>query len=855
MAVQSFRRRHAAAVVLASITSAARGGDLMRDDFTGTSLNSSIWGIGTWSLDRTQLGFTPAVTGGIAQLRLDTYNPNNPGGSFKGTEIWTNAQYAVGTAGLEMEARVQVNPLPDGLVTSFFTYAARTNFNPPLADEIDFEDLSKQDNAAAAGSKPILLTTWNDYRTDGSNFGDPNVHNSVPVIASGVNLAQYNTYRIRWLGNRVEWYVNDVLVRTATQAVATDPMNVRLNFWAPASEWSDAYSAALQPTSSAAANKTYLYNVDWVAIRNAYSPVSQSGPNRVFTDHFKNGTVSNSDGLANFWTPRVSGGTVTETTGDPLKLAVTGAGFPQAEVASAVRSDLNFFQSPLRITADGIDFTTTPGSAGKSIFRMTLSPETLGAGTDSEYTVEDALSLRIQADGSVAFGFKLDAPNANSEFSDLLVNATMSGPVRRFILTLSPTTYTLSVEHELSATDGTRVSNVYAGSMSLPLSSWRQGTAVPATGNSAIFLQSQFNNSGASESMTAMVDSMAVDAVKSAWASDASATWSTAAAWSSDGVPNFSGANAILGNAINSPRTVTLDAPVKVGVLQFNAASRYTLAGSSLTLSTPAPTATIQVLAGSHTIQSPVVLATDTAVLLPVAGTTLTLAGISGPSSMTVTGPGKLEAASVQITNLSVSNTTLKILLNGTPTGTSVLSSLTVSNGGALDLTNNDLVVRAMTEPAVSTLFATGALRSTAAGGPGRDAYATLAVAANTNGSGGPLFPAFDGIPVATSDVLVMYTYKGDTDLNGFVDANDLANLLAGMNGRLRGWTNGDVNYDGIVDGNDLSNLLASLSHQGASFGASGGSSGSVPDPHAPFLLTAFLPLARRRHRETAARP
>ena len=54
---------------------------------------------------------------------------------------------------LEMEARVQVNPNPDGLVTSFFTYAARTQFNPPLADEIDFEHLSKQINAAPAGSK------------------------------------------------------------------------------------------------------------------------------------------------------------------------------------------------------------------------------------------------------------------------------------------------------------------------------------------------------------------------------------------------------------------------------------------------------------------------------------------------------------------------------------------------------------------------------------------------------------------------------------------------------------------------------------------------------------------------------
>jgi len=40
----------------------------------------------------------------------------------------------------------------------------------------------------------------------------------------------------------------------------------------------------------------------------------------------------------------------------------------------------------------------------------------------------------------------------------------------------------------------------------------------------------------------------------------------------------------------------------------------------------------------------------------------------------------------------------------------------------------------------------------------------------------------------SSSDALVKYTYIGDTDLNGFVDAADLANLVAGMNGGLHGW-------------------------------------------------------------------
>ena len=89
--------------------------------------------------------------------------------------------------------------------------AARTQFIPPLADEIDFEHVSKTMNAAAAGSKPILLTTWNDYKTDGSNFWRFERSSSQSIVVPGWDPTQFNTYRIRWLGNRVEWYVNGVL--------------------------------------------------------------------------------------------------------------------------------------------------------------------------------------------------------------------------------------------------------------------------------------------------------------------------------------------------------------------------------------------------------------------------------------------------------------------------------------------------------------------------------------------------------------------------------------------------------------------------------------------------------------------
>jgi hypothetical protein len=810
---------------------AAQELDLFSDDFNGSSLNTSIWSIGTWSLDRTLLGATPTVSGGMAHLTLSTYNPAAPGSAFLGTEIWTNAQYATGMDGLELEASVRVNAIPAGLVTSFFTYEANTSDNPPLADEIDFEDLSTVDNAAPAGSKPIQLTTWHNYRTDGSNYGDPTVHNTEQVVTSGVALSQFNTYRIDWVDGRVDWYVDGVLVRTATEAVPTNAMNVRVNFWAPASEWGAAYSSALQPVSAASQNATYTYDVDWVAARNVYETVSATAPYRVFTDRFKNGTPANSDSITNFWTQHnIGSSSVTETTSTPLTLSVAGAGYPQAEVASAVQSSVNFFKSPLQIVGDGIDFTETPGSQSQCIFRLTLTPDALTNSGDSEYTVATALSLRIQADDTVVLGYKLNAPNSNSEYANALVNAVESGPVRHFTLTISPTGYTLVIEHETSITDGTRETNTYTGPLSIPLSSWTSSGNAP--GSSAIVLEAQYNDSSASDSMSAMIDSMSVDAVKSNWLGDASGKWSSPFSWSSDGVPNFAGANAIFGPVITAPRTVTVDVPVQVGVLQFNSAYRYTLAGSTITLSSPSGQGLIQVLAGSDAISAPVVLATATAISVTASGSILTMGSISGAADLAVYGPGQVQASSIEINNLSISGARVTVVPGGTAASVSEISTL-ASAGGVLDLTNNSMVVTGMTEAAVDALVRAGSLASSTAGTSGVNAFAALAVVSNQNGEGGPLHASFDGLAVNTSDVLVMYTYVGDTDLNGVVDASDLANALAGMEGGLTGWRNGDFNYDGVVNAADITLLLKSLAGQGAPFAdpGPGGSSGAVPEP------------------------
>jgi hypothetical protein len=64
---------------------------------------------------------------------------------------------------------------------------------------------------------------------------------------------------------------------------------------------------------------------------------------------------------------------------------------------------------------------------------------------------------------------------------------------------------------------------------------------------------------------------------------------------------------------------------------------------------------------------------------------------------------------------------------------------------------------------------------------------------------------SFNGVSTTSSDVLVMYTYYGDANLDGSVNGADYQQIDAGFGGHLTGWQNGDFNYDGVVDGSDFS--------------------------------------------------
>jgi hypothetical protein len=357
-----------------------------------------------------------------------------------------------------------------------------------------------------------------------------------------------------------------------------------------------------------------------------------------------------------------------------------------------------------------------------------------------------------------------------------------------------------------------------------------------------MFIQGQFNDSTASESMQTMVDSLSVDAVKSTWQNDAPGNWSSASSWSAaDGVPNFRGANAIFGNVITQPRTVNVDSPQTAGVLQFDSALRYTLSGATITLDTPAAGAAINVVTGSHTIASAIQLAKDTTVTVTPPAATLSLSGgVRGAANLNKSGAGTVETSQLDVQALNVTAGRMTLLNSGSAVRNAV-TSLSISAGASLDIGKNALVINysgSTPDAALRSMITGSSLISSFADGSN---YAIgYAEAWALNGSVPAVFGSVD-----STSLLLRWTRIGDASLDGTVDLTDFTFLAANFNGIGREWLQGDFNYDGTVDLTDFT-LLA------ANFNATANSAGIgsvIPEPS--MLALAIVPLAlvrRRRH-------
>ncbi|MGH7175760.1 MAG: hypothetical protein ACREJC_00140, partial [Tepidisphaeraceae bacterium] len=156
--------------------------------------------------------------------------------------------------------------------------------------------------------------------------------------------------------------------------------------------------------------------------------------------------------------------------------------------------------------------------------------------------------------------------------------------------------------------------------------------------------------------------------------------------------------------------------------------------------------------------------------------------------------------------NLDVTGGTFKENVNGSRL--LQVGNVLVSAGGIVDLNDNDMKATSSSYSAITALIS--AARN--AGAWDQSGITSTAAKNNPNGittlgtlvgqdylDNSPNGPLFDGQPVAATDVVVKYTYYGDSNLDGDITLDDYAFIDGGFLLSLTGWMNGDYDYSGGV--------------------------------------------------------
>jgi hypothetical protein len=296
----------------------------------------------------------------------------------------------------------------------------------------------------------------------------------------------------------------------------------------------------------------------------------------------------------------------------------------------------------------------------------------------------------------------------------------------------------------------------------------------------------------------------------SVWSGTNSGTWSDSGNWAG-GVPNATDATANFAANSSSNFLIKLDAGGEtVGALNLNNSTSYTIGsagGPSLTLSASSGTASITAISGNHTIAAPVNLMSDASITIATTSTLSMTSPIVAPThTIQIAGGGTLQVQRVQATLLDVMNGTAKVVQQANPNsaaGTSVLTNLFVEGGGSVDLTNNALVVTSTAGGGIATadiirqMILSGRITTSLNTGGHALGYADNAALNRST---------FGGVSVTTSQILVGYTFAGDANLDGNVNALDF-NALATNFGVGTSWPAGDFTYDGAVDTSDFTAL------------------------------------------------
>jgi hypothetical protein len=198
-------------------------------------------------------------------------------------------------------------------------------------------------------------------------------------------------------------------------------------------------------------------------------------------------------------------------------------------------------------------------------------------------------------------------------------------------------------------------------------------------------------------------------------------------------------------------------------------------------------------------------------------------------------------------------NGTLGINFGG---GTSRIASVTTGASGQIDLKSNKMIVTGQSLASLSGQIASARNGGTWDGNGITTSFAssgtlltTLAIASNADLEK----EMFGDVTLAENDVLIMYTYTGDADLNGFIDGDDFLAIDSGFSANATTYAEGDFDYSGTIDADDYWLIDRNYGAQLAPFpsGLPMGGVSAVPEPSGAvvMLMAASLVARRRRHR------
>ena len=391
------------------------------------------------------------------------------------------------------------------------------------------------------------------------------------------------------------------------------------------------------------------------------------------------------------------------------------------------------------------------------------------------------------------------------------------------------------------------------------------------------------------------------------WAINGGGTWTTAGNWIG-GVPdgvgrsaNFEGSLVTPGNA---PATITLDGDKTLGTIRFDntvnnpasgSVNSYVIAqGSGGTLIFNNGTAgrgSITVRNGTHTISAPVRFETGTDIdvtndgNIRLSGPVTVNGGVrvvkTGLGPARITGPITLATGAVlgsrggALTVATVSGTGGIDVENGgrinvAANGRTVVrvSQLNVASAGTFDLNDNNLILDVSAANAQSELdrletlvrqgrnggsWTGNGITSTAARDQAQHATGLALIRNSDDGGATPIFTSFEGQAVDANDLIAKYTYNGDANLDGIINADDYFRIDQGFLTQPANpsYRQGDFNYDGRVNADDYFLIDYAFLAQGQPLAGGVLQAVAVPEPGLASIgaLAVMGLLGRRRAR------